>query len=626
MSEGIPSQGPELYAQSGLDSTSLSTTIFSEDKSSNPFSQEAIYNDPDWVVGVKYDPGTFNPTPYFPYKPSLEKKPFPKRDEALIQETQLRQKARAHLPVQDRYRGYEDGLIPKIKGVVKRIFFIISNLSVTKGLAAYDLHLASQAKTLAFANYSAKPTQNFKVSITPRDPLMHALGIEDFGKEHRKMTFQSHWHKNGLQSYQFEEDGKTVTLHDTVTSSNDRTADGISMMRRVDNEHTGQSTAYTGRPDTQAKAKEQVTFIFRSEMAKGEDKRKGITFNEATGEYELTYVVNNLMSATHLTAIGGLNEKESILREQGILSKLKEMTIDGKKVKIKPIYFNQTFNFVNDYLSPPEQQEINRVGYESLLELAREGGDNPLLQAAISHLEHPEKLLPEEEFFYRDLICKILGLPAVDHCKSSTDRTIIAVAISMALDVWMNCKKEIPKKNPHEILADPIFKELFMANVMSGHQVTRVSRSAQGKVKGAEQFSQLIGFEWGGNGLKKNIIALRMVPERYKRKGSIPTHIQTTLRVLKFASFFFNSERIKNRIKYLERAYKTEEFDIDSHYIKNRRLFKPKGMKMHYKEGAVHPNNRVKKPSKTTVFKSFVEAVSATAFGIFGVVDAIVST
>lgn len=70
---------------------------------------------------------------------------------------------------------------------------------------------------------------------------MQRLEMRDYAAEHRKLNFSSTWHRNGLPSYQFMEDGKAVTLHHTVASSNDRTNDGICMMRHVDSDHTGES-------------------------------------------------------------------------------------------------------------------------------------------------------------------------------------------------------------------------------------------------------------------------------------------------------------------------------------------------------------------------------------------------
>ena len=106
---------------------------------------------------------------------------------------------------------------------------------------------------------------------------------------------------------------------------------------------------------------------------------------------------------------------------------------------------------------------------------------------------------PEEELFYRDLVCKLARIPIVYHCKSSTDRTGIALGLSAAVKSWRNTRQDIPvdqKNPPHSILKTEMFKELFAVHTPANHQVTRVSRSAEGKVQGHNQLPNLIGFEW----------------------------------------------------------------------------------------------------------------------------------
>lgn len=145
------------------------STVFPEDRSSSIFRQVATYPHPDFTTEMVYQPTVSSGVAYAPDR-TLPAPRFEKRDEALYQESLSRLKARAHLPVSERYSGYEDGLMAKVKGVAKRAFYIITRLGVQRGLAAYDLHLAGQARTLAFANYSAKPAANFQVKMIPRAP------------------------------------------------------------------------------------------------------------------------------------------------------------------------------------------------------------------------------------------------------------------------------------------------------------------------------------------------------------------------------------------------------------------------------------------------------------------------
>lgn len=503
-----------------------------------------------------------------PEAPQKVEKTFQSRDDMLLHEQGKRLQGRVHLPISERYRGIEMSLADKVKGTAKRVFYIIAAaFDIKKGLQDYDLTLQGQNKMSAIANYSAKSVSDFDTKIAPSRELKESLNLQSYGLT--KLQTSSHWHYNGLPSCDIK--NENVTIHSTVTSSNDRNSDKIMMMRRIDDYTTKESIAYTGRPDTHAKAKEQMEFIFRNEMGKkifNPGAEKGLK-KLADGTYELTYLVNNLMTSKSapllsrlgITGLFGLDEKESTLMEQEVLGELSketfEVMVHGKNytVKPRPIYFNQGFNWLNSFGVSSSQKNINVGGFAKLKGYAQ-GQDNDLLKKAFNYLEAHHSsdftlLKPEEELFYRDLIAKLMKLPTVYHCKSSTDRTAIAVAMSTALQNWMNCGLEFPKnKPPHTILSDERFKELFIANAMSCHQVTRVSRSAEGIVKGHKQLPHIIGFEWGKNNYKKNEIVLRLLPERYK---------------------------------------KHDLYSIDSDFIKKRGLFKPKKMKYHYTTPDTYP-------------------------------------
>ncbi|MCB1107858.1 MAG: hypothetical protein KDK76_07170 [Chlamydiia bacterium] len=501
---------------------------------------------------------------------------FENRD-AILNRTQLERLEknatlyeRGKITLEERYAGFEDGFSNRVKGAFLRALFILGSLSVSKGLRNYDFHLiTNNPKALAWANYSAKEVGNFMWSPILYGQDRAKLGNNIQATDLTKLQTYSSWHYNGVAPAQFTEEGKTKEVKHTVTASNDRNARNICMMRQVQDITTQESISYTGRADTTHKAKEQLEFIFQNELSKRPNEQKGLRRTE--NGYELTFMVNNLMSShgafgTGLTFFTGLDEREAVIKEQEIFEALsKELLIITDKagnrhqVTIKPLYFNQGFNFMNTVLGKSwKESEINKKGYQSLFPLIDAGLVNPsidesdktLLQAAKAHLENPGKLLPEEEFFYRDLVMKILKLPVVNHCKSSTDRTGIALAISMALQGWRNLGLEIPTEHPHSILSHEGFKELFMANFMSGHQVTRVSRSAEGIVDGEEQLSEVLGYELGGNGIKQNPIAIRLFPDRYldeSKKG----------------------------------------FNLESPLMKDRDIIKPSKMKMHYTQD--HP-------------------------------------
>ncbi len=470
----------------------------------------------------------------------------------------------------DRYRGFEDGLKAKVKGVWSRTMHIIkvawTNVrkkgslkgSVSQGLINYDRKLLGRVKTKAWVNFSLKQVRDFVVK-----PNIQSLVSEELSKTYSI----ARWHHNGPSGYSFtNESEETEVLQNTVTASNDRFAKSISMMRRIDDYTTGESITYTGRGDTESKAMEQLSFIFQNELAKNPAAQKGLKKTE--NGYELTFMLNNLMSSNLFLGIGtsglvGLDERDSMLREKEIFGALSRgpITLTDKigtqhTVTIKPLYFNQGFNSLAPLLGTPwKQTKINNEAYALLFPLIDDAilnnssisaHDNQLLQSAKNRLSNPSKLKPEEEFFYRNLAMKILKIPVIDHCKSSIDRTSLASSISAALQSWRNLEKDIPLENPHDILTKPLFKELFMVNIHGAHQATQASRSSEGMIEGQQQLTHAHGFEWGGNDFgHQNPIPLRMVPDRYASK---------------------------TRTK----------FNLDSPLMRGRNLLKAKGMKMFY--------------------------------------------
>lgn len=505
--------------------------------------------------------------------PNIDRNSYTSRDEMLREEQGQRFAARAHLPVSERYRDVEIGLIAKIKGCARRAFEIIrAGFDVKKGLLNYDRYLISQPKVLAWGNYSAKPAAGFQTAIKPKGALT--------GLDAKKLQTRTDWDYNGVANCAIEDEGTIdprtgkltpKPIHKTVTSSNDRNSPKISMMRTVVDKATNTSIAYTGRPDTEDKAKEQASFIFLNELKKrdyGDGSSQGLKQIGESNTYELTYTVNNLMSPMGITALFGLDEKESIEREQEVLKALDGQVIEVKagektyKVKLKPFYFTQNFNWTLAFGTSSTQSKINGENYEPFLKFAAgriKEKDRPLFNQAVEQLvRNAHKMEPEEEVFYRDLVCKLARIPIVYHCKSSTDRTAIALGLSGAVKSWRNTGQDVPasqKNPPHSILKTDMFKELFAVHTPANHQVTRVSRSAEGKVQGHRQLPNLIGFEWGKNTFKKNKVVLRLLPDQFKEGKEI--------------------------------------FKLKEGPIQDVCLLKPGGMKMHYKGQETYPKHYI---------------------------------
>ena len=229
--------------------------------------------------------------------------------------------------------------------------------------------------------------------------------------------------------------------------------DATPMMRAInDTTEDDHSIIYTGRADNMKRALEQIKWIMEKESAKESDSRKGFA-TDHNNNTTFTLSVTNLMDSGNLKVLmGGFNEQASILNEQACFHFLNNKTIEfnNKNVTLKILFANQDISMMTTGLfgqRPAIQSKINATFIKDLEEIYQTGyvngltlpqHDQDLYTKATNALKKPSALYPEAEFFYRDLIMKILKLPAVTHCKSSIDRTSVATSISAATEHFYN--------------------------------------------------------------------------------------------------------------------------------------------------------------------------------------------
>ncbi len=330
----------------------------------------------------------------------------------------------------------------------------------------------------------------------------------------------------------FDRDGKIIYLSQGISSTSDRTVENTGNLRLVQTKK-GESICYAGRPDTEKKALEQASFIFFNEI---KSKRKGITeTKDAQGNsvYQLDYAVNSLLTSSWIghfeTPIVTFPERTYLenelkafdhLKNKGVIT-IEDPQCPGAKYKVKfnPILFSNVFDSLDRLKSwlPPfftghsRSVEISEEGYFSLTALARQKL-TPKIVSTLKLLERSD-LAPEEELFARDYLCKLLGIPTVYHCKSSVDRTSMIVALSSALQQWMDLGLPLPE-NICGLIDDYRFKELFAANWMAGHQMTRYACNRKGTVAGQKLKTKTLGFTLH-RGLIQNPRIARLLPQRY---------------------------------------------------------------------------------------------------------------
>ncbi len=398
--------------------------------------------------------------------------------------------------------------------------------------------------------YSACNRDDLKCCPAIEDPLLRQkLNLTDDSLLQTDHIFAKNSPMNGQS---FVLDGQTVHLSQAIACSNDRKVENTGNLRVVQTKEK-ESVCYTGRADSDRKALEQASFIFLNEL---KTKGKGITQTvdeRGNAIYQLDYVANSILSIPWIwsaeSPIAPFPEREYIEKELQAFNKLKKsgpITIEdphcpGRKyqVKFNPILFSRSFNIftrMENWLPPfftgmSRAQEISESGYAGLKPIAVQKltalkqkttpslSDQQKIQGIESCLktldEHEARyhLRPEEELLVRDYLCKLLDMPTIYHCKSSTDRTSIANALSSSLKQWIDLKLPLPAHLP-ELIKDERFKELFAANWMAGHQITRYARGGEGTVCGERLNNENLGLSLS-RGISQNPTIAHLLPARY---------------------------------------------------------------------------------------------------------------
>jgi len=411
--------------------------------------------------------------------------------------------------------------------------------------------------------HSACNRKDFTVKPSLVFPLQQDLSLSN-----EKLETHVHFlHNSPMNGQSYWKDGKKVVLTHALSCSNDRSSENIPMCRRVSDKE-GNSICYTGRPDSLHKAEEQAEFIFLEELH-SRNPRGIVKTNEIdslTGQpiYEMNYVINCLLSTSiflklPFKCLVPYPERKYLENEIKALEQLKKGTYQIKDptsgkfyaVRFRPILFSRQFNFFGglEKILPPflsgqsrarsitqhalkQMQQLcdqrtstlnSLIKNSSDLETVKQAKQEKELLASLFHTLCHCKLLPEEEQLLKDLLCFLLNLPIVYHCKSSTDRTSF-LALCVSLRQWISAGNPIPKDFV-SLLSDWRFKELFVMNLMAGHQVTRYSRGAKGTVNGQALNNRNLGLAFE-RGVTQNPVFLRLFPERYLIPFSLSNEVK----------------------------------------------------------------------------------------------------
>lgn len=406
-------------------------------------------------------------------------------------------------------------------------------------------------KEISSSSFSSKNRGDLFARPTLSKGLKHLLGLENKTDQEIAdlLEIQSIYkHNSEFNGHSYtDHNGMVVQIDHATSSSADRLSDPIQNLSVV--KENGETIAYTGRPNTIDKAEEQALFMLSNKLGipllKKADPSKiplqemptylrgkeGLNWNENGASLEFPYVVYAIMSDSNLmwafyTRTPEHNEKRFLKKEIKALQHLSKEPIAVEdahgnvfKVSYKPILMSQSFNSF-------EKFKFLGEGYTSPL-LMRQGWDKiqkflpktPELEPHIKALEQhfsslSKRLSILHLFLHMNIIISAINganekLPTVLHCKSSTDRTGIGMAILATLKQFKRLGIPIPG-DLKKLTDDLRFKELFALNwIPTWHQRSSFSRDDLG-----------ISF---GSGVQQNPILLECLPKRYLTKSpSLP--------------------------------------------------------------------------------------------------------
>jgi len=414
------------------------------------------------------------------------------------------------------------------------------------------------------------PRGNYRATIALNKP-MHKF----FGRDGFQVTdvFVKNSPLNG-HNYK-DAEGKLTRVHSAVTSSFNRLADTITLLRKVE-AGDGTSHYYAGRvdrkgPTSTAKAEEAAKMIFLSELETG---RKGLT-ETGPNRYTLQLAVQSVLGSSRLPSLSV--EQDALLDEIKAYEELAEKT---KKEPLQITHPETGKTFSVQVLSVPvAQTQFNWVNQLSLLNdswisgelVAKElsgKADAALfakVEQAIAHSPSEEtsetaslltptlsddqkrlkdtaallkkgELKPWEEVLVRAYLCHLLNLPLMLHCKSSVDRTNLAGAMISSMEQWIQSGREIPQDtdgnyNILKIVGERVvetdgsivypFKELYACNLRKGLIESELSRGQRG-LKFNRGWSQSLALQ-------------DLVPSRYlKPYNAKDLLVRLTIRIASF--------------------------------------------------------------------------------------------
>lgn len=369
------------------------------------------------------------------------------------------------------------------------------------------------------------PESDYRLTISPKSENTKRLlnnETKDINYDHRLIR-NSVFNHTG---YYNQEENKAVFIDDAIATRNGSSKANLA---RAVLKESGESVVYTGKIDTEEKAKDSLKQIIKTEYALLKKDAKKSKLKEKNGEFELPFLTNALLSASWVNYLRNknANESEMLKKEQAVLENLNDtyltVNVDNQEiqVKLKPFFVNTGLNGFMDLPNcingQKHSDELSEKGEASFIKFAEEEiedlekeEDKKRAKEALEALKNADKtpdlnLRSLQKLINRAFICNLLGIAMIAHCKSSIDRTTIAIGLISAVNQVMDSGnvKAFEKDGvctPHAILNNSeygnAFKNQVVSNMIIGHYFVKMARGKP-------------GFKWSGS----EILALLKTPE-----------------------------------------------------------------------------------------------------------------
>lgn len=268
-----------------------------------------------------------------------------------------------------------------------------------------------------------------------------------------------------------------------------------------------ESYCYSGKTTSDRRLKQTAEMAYKTEAFLHPDAPKGVQ-----GE-DFYFFVHSLETPS----IWARKEKKETEQEALLLSKEQTIEVNGKTIRLHPIFINTPFNastrIYDIYEFGKERAErLSKPAMDAFKVAAEKDSDpitGPAKRKALEVLQRKD-LSREGYVLTLFHLYRLFNLPIIIHCKKLKNRSGIAIAMLKAFDQWQE-GNSLDAFDPEIILNDENFKKLFLEHFKAGLMITKYATGT-------------IGYELNV-AMWMNPMVVRLAPESLTEKYNHHTYL-----------------------------------------------------------------------------------------------------